>query len=54
MHDHDAPIQAIAAMLGHERLSTSQIYTRVSSGRMLDVYRKAHPHAVKEAVAIEG
>jgi len=45
MHDHGAPIQAVAAMLGHSRLSTSQIYTRVSPVRMLDVYRKAHPHA---------
>ncbi|HKF56274.1 MAG TPA: tyrosine-type recombinase/integrase [Blastocatellia bacterium] len=45
MHDHGAPIQAVAAMLGHARLSTAQIYTRVSPVRMLDVYRKAHPHA---------
>jgi len=45
MHDHGAPIQVVAAMLGHARLSTAQIYTRVSPVRMLDVYRKAHPHA---------
>jgi integrase/recombinase XerC len=45
MHDHGAPIQAVAAMLGHARLSTSQIYTRVSPVRMMDVYRRAHPHA---------
>jgi integrase/recombinase XerC len=45
MHDHGAPLQAVATMLGHTRLSTTQIYTRVSTGRMLDVYRKAHPHA---------
>ena len=45
MHDHGAPLQAIAAMLGHVRLGTTQIYTRVSPVRMLDVYRKAHPHA---------
>jgi site-specific recombinase XerD len=45
MHDHGAPIQAVAAMLGHARLSTAQIYTRVSPIRMLDVYRKSHPHS---------
>ena len=45
MHDHGAPIQAVAAMLGHARLSTAQIYTRVSPVRMLDVYRRAHPHS---------
>jgi integrase/recombinase XerC len=44
-HDHGMPIQVVAQMLGHARLSTAQIYTRVSSVRMLDVYRKAHPHA---------
>lgn len=46
MHDHGAPIQAIATMLGHARLSTAQIYTRVSPVRMLDVYRKAHPQCI--------
>lgn len=44
MHDHGAPIQAVAMMLGHAKLSTTQIYTRVSRARMLEVYRKAHPH----------
>jgi integrase/recombinase XerC len=45
MHDHGAPLQAVAIMLGHKKLSTAQIYTRVSTGRMLSVYRNAHPHA---------
>ena len=35
MHDHGAPIQAVATMLGHAKLSTSQIYARVSAVRML-------------------
>jgi site-specific recombinase XerD len=25
MHDHDAPLQAVASLLGHARLSTAQI-----------------------------
>lgn len=45
MHDHGAPLQMVATFLGHSRLSTAQIYTRVSTGRMLDVYRGAHPDA---------
>jgi integrase/recombinase XerC len=45
MHDHDAPLQAVAGLLGHARLSTAQIYTRVSVGRMMQTYRTAHPHA---------
>jgi len=45
MHDHEAPLQAVATFLGHARLSTAQIYTRVSVGRMMQTYNKAHPHA---------
>lgn len=47
MHDHNAPLQAVATLLGHARLSTAQIYTRVSVGRMMQTYNKAHPHARK-------
>jgi site-specific recombinase XerD len=32
-------------LLGHARLSTAQIYTRVSIGRMMKTYKAAHPHA---------
>jgi site-specific recombinase XerD len=49
MHDHGAPLQMVAIQLGHENLETATVYTRVSTGRMLDVYRKAHPHARKIA-----
>ena len=49
MKDHGAPIEAISAMLGHAHLSTTQIYTRVSPARMLDVYRRTHPHSKKVA-----
>ena len=45
MHDHDAPLQGVATFLGHARLSTAQIYTRVSVGRMMHTYNRAHPHA---------
>jgi integrase/recombinase XerC len=45
LHDHNAPLQAIATLLGHAKLSTAQIYTRVSVGRMMQTYNRAHPHA---------
>ena len=48
MHDHGAPLPEIAIQFGHQNLDTTQVYTRVSTGRMLDVYRKAHPHALKK------
>jgi site-specific recombinase XerC len=48
MHDHNAPLQAVASLLGHARLS-AQIYTRVSVGRMMDTYNRAHPHAKASA-----
>ena len=45
LHDNGVAILPISRLLGHARLETTEIYTRVSTGRMLDVYRKAHPHA---------
>jgi len=38
-----SPIQAVAAMLGHARLSTSQIYTRVSpvTGKLIRINNKS-------------
>jgi hypothetical protein len=33
----------IATLLGHAKLSTAQIYTRVSVGRMMQTYNAAHP-----------
>jgi site-specific recombinase XerD len=44
-HDHNAPVQWVATFLGHAKLSTAQIYPRVSVGRMMQTYRSAHPHA---------
>jgi len=42
---HVAMVRARASLLGLVRLSSAQIYTRVSVGRMMKTYNAAHPHA---------
>ena len=44
-HDNGMPIEVVSKLLGHVNLSTTVVYTQVSTVRMLDAYKKAHPHA---------